>query len=168
MSGNARAMAGPTAQYWRINVLTTLEYRENFLMWLGLHGGLPRLGDRRAGGDLLHSFPSMNGWNFRDMAFLYALWMIGHALHNTLFSNVGDIPEHIRDGEFDRLLVRPLDPLFQVIATPGQVFPDELILALFTFAAATWYSGVHVDAVFLVFVPLDRGRRRADRPRAST
>jgi ABC-2 type transport system permease protein len=119
----ARAMWGAYREYWRINVLTTLEYRENFLLWLAFtvvyHGSA-----LVALAVILHSFPSMNGWNFREMAFLYGLWMIGHALHNTLFSNVGDIPEHIRDGEFDRLLVRPLDPLFQVIATPGQVFPD--------------------------------------------
>lgn len=148
-----RAMWGAYREYWRINVLTTLEYRENFLLWLAFtviyHGSA-----LVALAVILHSFPSMNGWNFREMAFLYGLWMIGHALHNTLFSNVGDIPEHIRDGEFDRLLVRPLDPLFQVIATPGQVFPDELVLALFTFAAASWYSGVQVDLVFVVFVPL--------------
>ncbi len=140
-------------EYWRINVLTTLEYRENFVLWLCFtvvyHGAAIV-----ALWIILQRFPSMNGWSFRDMAFLYALWMLAHALHNTLFSAVGDIPEHIRDGEFDRLLVRPLDTLFQAIATPGQVFPDELVLALITFAGATIYSRVHVDWAFVVFVPL--------------
>ena len=28
-----RAMARAYREYWRINLLTTLEYRENFLMW---------------------------------------------------------------------------------------------------------------------------------------
>ena len=149
----ARRMAGVYRQYWRINVLTTLEYRENFLVWFLFtfvyHGSAIA-----ALWIVLARFPSMNGWNFRDMAFLYALWMVAHALHNTFFSTVGDIPEHIRDGEFDRLLVRPLDTLFQAIATPGQVFPDELMLAIVTFAAATVYSGVRVDAAFVVLVPL--------------
>jgi ABC-2 type transport system permease protein len=148
-----RVMLGVYQQYWRINILTTLEYRENFLIWLGFtfvyHGSAIA-----ALWIVLTRFPSMNGWTFRDMAFLYGLWMIAHALHNTLFSTVGDIPDHIRDGEFDRLLVRPLDTLFQAIATPGQVFPDELILGLITFAAATWYSGVHVDLLFVIFIPL--------------
>ena len=149
----ARRMANVYGQYWRINILTTLEYRENFLIWFLFtfiyHG--------TAVASLwivLQRFPSMNGWNFKDMAFLYAIWMVAHALHNTFFSTVGEVPDHIRDGEFDRLLLRPLDTLFQAIATPGQVFPDELILALITFVAATIYSGVHVDATFLIFVPL--------------
>ena len=146
-------MAGVYRQYWRINILTTLEYRENFLMWLVFtvvyHGAAIA-----ALWIVLTRFPQMNGWTFRDMAFLYALWMMAHALHNTFFSTVSEIPEWIRDGEFDRLLVRPLDTLFQTIATPGQVFPDELVLALITFAGATVYSRVHVDAIFFTFVPL--------------
>jgi ABC-2 type transport system permease protein len=140
-------------RYWRINILTTLEYRENFLTWFAFlfvyHGAAIA-----ALWIVLNRFPSMQGWSFRDMAFLYALWMVAHALHNTLFSAVGDVPEHIREGQFDRLLVRPLDALFQAIATPGQVFPDELILAAITLAAATLYSGVRIDAAFVVFVPL--------------
>ena len=147
-----RRMAGVYREYWRINILTTLEYRENFLMWLAFmviyHGS--------AVATLyivLHRFPSMNGWDFREMAFLYGLWMLAHAIHNTFFSAVGDIPEHIRDGEFDRTLVRPLDSLFSIVATPGQVFPDELILAALYFVAATWYAGVRVDLGFVLLIP---------------
>jgi ABC-2 type transport system permease protein len=103
---------------------------------------------------ILEAFPSMNGWNFREMAFLYALWMLAHAINNTFFSEVNNIPDYIHEGELDRFFVRPLDTLFQTITTPGQVFPDELILALTYFAAATWYSGVHVDLKFALFVPL--------------
>jgi ABC-2 type transport system permease protein len=145
-------MAGLYRQYWRINLLTTLEYRENFLLWavftVVYHGSAIA-----ALAIVLTAFPAMNGWTFRDMAFLYGLWMLAHALHNTFFSAVSDVPERIRDGEFDRVLVRPLDALFQVIATPGQLFPDELLLALAFFAFATVYSGVRVDAAFVCLVP---------------
>jgi ABC-2 type transport system permease protein len=148
-----RTMLDVYGQYWRINVLTTLEYRSNFLIWFAFtfvyHGTAIS-----ALYVILRTFPSMNGWSFRDMAFLYGLWMVGHALNNTFFSAIGDIPEHIRDGEFDRFLVRPLDTLFAAITLPGQIFPDELILALVYFTAAVSYSHVQVDALFIVFVPL--------------
>lgn len=139
-------------QYWRINVLTALEYRGNFLVWFAFtsiyHGtALAALWI------ILQEFPSLNGWDFPQMAFLYALWMLGHAVNNTLFLTVGDIPETVREGEIDRIYVRPLNPLFQVITTPQQVFPDELILALILFGLASWYSQVLVD-VWFVFVPL--------------
>jgi ABC-2 type transport system permease protein len=148
-----RVMAGVYAQYWRINLLTTLEYRANFFIWFAFtfvyHGTAIA-----ALYIILQTFPSMNGWSFRDMAFLYGLWMVGHALNHTFCGAIGEIPEHIRDGEFDRFLVRPLDTLFAAVTLPGQIFPDELILALVYFCAAVWYSRVHVDAVFIVFVPL--------------
>jgi ABC-2 type transport system permease protein len=146
-------MAGLYGQYWRINLLTTLEYRANFLLWSAFtvvyHGSAIA-----ALAIVLTVFPAMNGWTFRDMAFLYGLWMVAHAIHDTFFSGVGDVPERIREGDFDRVLVRPLDALFQVIATPGATFPDELLLALAYFAFATVYSGVRVDATFVCFVPL--------------
>jgi len=150
-SSGAR-MLGVYRRYWRINVLTTLEYRENFLLWsvftVVYHGSAIAVL-----WIVLRAFPEMNGWNFREMAFLYALWMLAHALHNTFFHAVEDVPERIREGDFDRVMVRPLDALFQVIATPGQVFPDELILAIVYFAAATWYARIHVDLAFVAFVP---------------
>jgi ABC-2 type transport system permease protein len=153
MRSPARRMASVYREFWRINILTTLEYRENFLLWFGFtfvyHGSAIA-----ALWVILNEFPSMNGWNFKDMAFLYGLWMMGHALHNTFFSEINNIPEHVQDGELDRLFVRPLDTLFQIVTQPGQIFPDELILATTFFCFATWLSGVHVGWLFVLMVPL--------------
>jgi len=140
-------------QYWRINLLTMLEYRANFFMWfcftIVYHGSAIA-----ALYVTLRQFPSMNGWDFKQMAFLYALWMLGHEFHNTFFFTVVSVPDYVREGRFDRFLVRPLDTLFQVLTVPSQIFPDGLALAIIYFALATRYSGVHVDLAFLLFVPL--------------
>ena len=140
-------------QYWRVNFLTMLEYRANFFMWfvftLVYHGTAIA-----ALWVTLHQFPSMNGWDFREMAFLYALWMLGHEFHNTFFFTVVNVPEYVREGRFDRFLVRPQDALFQTLTVPSQIWPDGLILAIVYFAIATRYSGVHVDPAFVAFVPL--------------
>lgn len=141
------------ARYWRINLLTMLEYRANFLMWAGftvvLHGTAVI-----ALWVTLRNFPSINGWDFRQTAFMYGLWMLGHGLHNTVFFTVGSVPEFVREGQFDRFLIRPLDPLFQAMTVPQQIWPDELILALIYFAGATAFAHVRVDWVFLCYVPL--------------
>jgi ABC-2 type transport system permease protein len=141
------------AQYWRINLLTMIEYRANFFLWFGF----TLVYHATAVGALwvtLDQFPSMNGWDFKQMAFLYGLWMLGHGFHNTFFFTVGDVPNMIREGRFDRFLVRPLDPLFQAMTTPQQVWPDELFLAIVFFSIATHFAGVRVDLAFLAFVPL--------------
>ncbi|GAC1588054.1 MAG: ABC-2 family transporter protein [Candidatus Velthaea sp.] len=140
-------------QYWRINLLTMLEYRANFLMWFGF----TIIYHATAVGALwvtLQNFPSINGWDFKQTAFMYGLWMLGHGLHNTIFFTVGSVPEFIREGRFDRFLVRPLDPLFQAITVPQQIWPDELILAIVYFCVVTAFAGVHVDLGFVLFIPL--------------
>lgn len=140
-------------QYWRINFLTLLEYRANFVMWfvftIAYHGvALAALYVT------MRQFPSMNGWSFREVFFLYALWMSGHELHNTFFFTVVSVPDYVREGRFDRFLVRPLDTLFQVLTVPQQIVPDGLVLAIATLAVATSAAHVKIDWVFLVFVPL--------------
>ncbi len=141
------------ARYWRLNLLTMLEYRANFLMWAGFTV-IYHATAVFALWVTLRNFPSINGWNFKETAFMYGLWFLGHGLHNTFFFTVGSVPEFVREGRFDRFLVRPLDALFQVMTVPQQIWPDELILSLIYFAIVVPYSGVHVDWLFVLYVPL--------------
>jgi ABC-2 type transport system permease protein len=140
-------------QYWRINVLTMLEYRANFAMWfvftIVYHGvALSALYVT------MRTFPSMNGWDFREMFFLYALWMTAHELHNAFFFQTAFVPEYVREGRFDRFLVRPLDTLFQVITVPQQLVPDGFFVGIATLAVAAAAAGVRIDWIFVAFVPL--------------
>ena len=40
------------------------------------------------------------------------------------------------------------------MTVPQQIWPDELILSLIYFAVVVPFSGVHVDTLFLLYVPL--------------
>ena len=139
-------------QYWRINFLTMLEYRANFVMWfffaIVYHG--VALGALYV---TMQHFPSMNGWSFREMFFLYALWMTGHELHNTLFFTIVSVPEYVREGRFDRFLVRPLDTLFSVLTVPQQIVPDSLLIAIATLVVSIHAAGVRLDWALIVFLP---------------
>jgi len=120
-------------EFWRLNFLTLAEYRANFFVWLVstlvLHGSAVATIWLT-----MQRFPSMNGWTWQQVVFLYALYWLASSLNGTFFFTIGDVPYHIREGRFDRFLVRPLDPLFQIISQPGQIWPDELIVALIFFA----------------------------------
>ncbi|HXW77289.1 MAG TPA: ABC-2 family transporter protein [Candidatus Eremiobacteraceae bacterium] len=139
-------------EFWRLNLLTVLEYKANFFIWLLFtvvyHG--VALG---AIWIILTRFPSLQGWDRADVFFLYALWMVGHTLSNTLFFTVGDVPDAIQEGRFDRFLVRPLDPLFQVVTQPGQIFPDELIVAMIVFGFAAYFVHLQWSAMTAVVLP---------------
>ncbi|MBC5825639.1 MAG: ABC-2 family transporter protein [Candidatus Eremiobacteraeota bacterium] len=129
-------------EFWRLNFLTLMEYKVNFFIWLAFtivyHG--VALG---AIWIMMSRFPSMNGWHWQQVFFLYALYMLGHTLNNTFFFTIGEVPDLVREGRFDRLLVRPLDPLFQVLSQPGQIWPDELVIALIVFILAQ--GAVHLQ-----------------------
>ena len=141
---------------WRLNFLTLVEYKTNFFIWfiftIVYHGVA-----LSAIWIILTRFPSLNGWGRADVFFLYALWMVGHTLNNTLFFTVGDVPDAVQEGRFDRYLVRPMDPLFQIVAQPGQNWPDEFVVALVVFGIAQhvvhlqWTPMAAVLVVFAIF-----------------
>jgi ABC-2 type transport system permease protein len=135
------------AEFWRLNFLTLAEYRANFFVWLVftlvLHGSAILTIWLT-----MNRFPIMNGWTWEQVVFLYALYWLASSLNGTLFFTIGDVPWHIREGRFDRFMVRPLDPLFQVISQPGQIWPDELIVALIFFAIVQGI--VHLQWTFAV------------------
>jgi ABC-2 type transport system permease protein len=142
---------GAYKEFWRLNLLTMVEYKANFFIWLGFtivyHG--VALG---AIWIILTRFPSLNGWERADVFVLYALWMVGHTLNNALFFTVGDVPYQVQEGRFDRFLVRPLDTLFQVVSQPGQIWPDEFVVALIVFGIAQGFVHLQWSPIVVVLV----------------
>jgi ABC-2 type transport system permease protein len=89
---------------------------------------------------VLQRFPSLGGWTFGEVAFLYALRLLGHSLYVPLLQNVVGVGELVRTGELDRLLLRPVHPLLLVISQGFQVDAVANVLvagAVFLRAQAT-------------------------------
>jgi len=129
-------------EYWRLNYLTLLEYKANFFIWLAFT--VVYVGSSIAAlWVILSQFRSLNGWDLPQVFFLYALFYMAHTLSNTFFFSVGQVPYQVREGEFDRFLVRPLNPLFQVLTQPGQNWPDDLLVAIVVFGFAAWLVHLH-------------------------
>jgi ABC-2 type transport system permease protein len=64
---------------------------------------------------ILETFTSLGGWSFTEIALLYGLRLTAHGLYLTFFSNFFSIDEMVREGRYDRLLVRPIHPLLQLM-----------------------------------------------------
>jgi ABC-2 type transport system permease protein len=103
---------------------------------------------------VLDRFHTIDGWTLPDIAFLYSLRLLAHAVWLVPGNQVEFLDALIRDGEFDRFLTRPLNPLLQVMTHRFQinVLGDVVTaVALFATAAATAqvsFSPLHV--VYLV------------------
>lgn len=69
---------------------------------------------------VLSRFHSLAGWTLGDIAFLYGLRLVIHAIQGVFFGNLIQVDWKVRQGEFDRYLIRPLSPLLQIMAQPTQ------------------------------------------------
>jgi ABC-2 type transport system permease protein len=124
---------------------------------------------------LTRAFPSIGGWDFYTLGFMIALKQIAGGIHHALFISFYQHRDLIRNGEFDRMLVRPVHPLLQIMASsfdlsaigtflPGLVLlgitcPQAAIewnLANIAFLVVIVLSGAVIEwAVYLLFAALD-------------
>lgn len=73
----------------------------------------------------LLKFDSLNGWNMYEMFFLYSLLFLTYGIMIIFFTGLRDFGRTVRDGSFDRYILRPRGLLFQII-----------------FANADWFAAV--------------------------
>lgn len=145
--------------FWLANLKSRMEYRTSFLLWFGntvaFHA--VSIGIIWA---LLSRFPSLNGWDFPEMIFLYALGLLARGIYTTFFFPIMRIPYLVRQGNFDRYLIRPLNPLFQILLQGSLTSINDLIVGLVVFSQAvrmvevTWSLAL---VLFLVAVVVGAG-----------
>lgn len=70
---------------------------------------------------VLDRFQALAGWSLGQIAFLYGLRLTTHGLFVILFGRLSALDQQVREGKFDRYLIRPLPPLLQVMATEVRV-----------------------------------------------
>ena len=60
--------------------------------------------------------PSLNGWSFNEVILIYGLVIFSRSCSQMFTESIWVLGYYIRDGAFDRLLVRPINPLFHMLA----------------------------------------------------
>jgi ABC-2 type transport system permease protein len=93
---------------------------------------------------LFHNAPLVGGWTVHEVALLYGMAAVSFGCANLLVGHVEHLPEKVRDGTFDLVLVRPRGTLFQMVTSDFVVRQIGKILqavGVLVWALAT----VHVD-----------------------
>jgi ABC-2 type transport system permease protein len=62
---------------------------------------------------LFQHFDNLGGWNLQEVVFLHGLSMVMFSLGDTISNGIQTVPDLIRDGNFDRTLVRPMSAYIQ-------------------------------------------------------
>ena len=87
---------------------------------------------------LFTKIPALAGWKFEEMLFLYGFSLIPFGLFNVVSLNLYDFgSNYIIEGKFDRVLLRPISSLFQVIF---EAFRIESLHEVATGLAAVWWA----------------------------
>lgn len=99
---------------------------------------------------VLSRYPSIGGWTFPEIAVLYALRLVAHAVYLIPLYMLNELDDMVRNGTFDRFLVRPLNPLVQVLTRRfsvnclGDVVTAVAILVFATSIADLRWTAVNV------------------------
>lgn len=71
---------------------------------------------------VVEQFGEINGWNYGQLAFLYGLSVISHALSMIFFVQGWFMGWFVIEGDFDRYLTRPLGVMYQFFFTNINIF----------------------------------------------
>jgi ABC-2 type transport system permease protein len=66
---------------------------------------------------MFYRFDSMGGWSLPEVAFLHGVSMISFSIADTLVVGLNSVPNQIRQGEFDRVLIRPMSSWLQSVVS---------------------------------------------------
>src|SRR5574340_1018403 len=93
-----------------------MEYRLNF--FIGILSTMFQQGVSLAAiWVVMSQIPSLNGWNMYEVWLIYGLVVLGQSIAHMFADNLWTIGwVYIRPGNFDRFMVRPINPLFHLLA----------------------------------------------------
>lgn len=105
--------------YWlffknRLKIL--MEYRVNFLI-----GAASTVFVQAAGllaiWVIMGQIPNLDGWTLAEILLIYGLITLSKSINHMFADNLWTLGrDYVRTGTFDRFMVRPIDPLFHLLA----------------------------------------------------
>ena len=148
-------------EYFTQYVKVRLSYRADFLIGLATSFAATLF----AFGFVLVLFskiPRLSGWRFEEVMFLYGFSMIPFGLFNVLSLNLYEFGStYIMEGKFDRVLLRPVGSLFQVLFETFRIESfHEVLTGVIVVIWASRRIGMHwtaLDVVLLVVFGLCGG-----------
>lgn len=112
-----------------------MQYRFNFLIEMGFGLLWQSLGYVFVL-IVLGKFDAIGGWTLSEVTLLYSIRLAGHALWALSFSRIMAIDDIVQQGEYDRILLRPLPAMLQLmfgsfrVAVLGDVLGSIVLLTI--------------------------------------
>lgn len=144
-------------EFFKQNAKTMLEYKTDFVI-----GIISTFINQFYGiffvWVIFENIKQIHGWTFYEITFVYGLLTMAKGIDMFFFDNLFCLGfEYVREGSFDIFMIRPISPLFQLVASYMQQDGIGLVL-LGAIVIARSLSELHIalsplDVVFLaIFV----------------
>jgi ABC-2 type transport system permease protein len=137
-----------------LNLRASLQYRADFVV-LVLVGAAWQLAALAFVGIVVTQFHGIRGWGVDEVLFIAGLRLLAHAFYVMVFYNLTLAGSLIRQGDLDRLFIRPLNLLLQVMLVR---FPlngaGDLAIGASIFTVAALRLHLHLSPIGIGFVLL--------------
>lgn len=139
----------------KVNFLTQMEYRGQYAIRM-----LAKIISWSTGFVailiLLNKFKRIGDWTTYEVLFLYALDVLSYSLAGTFFMGpFGKLPRLIRQGTFDEVLTKPVNPFFYVICTHVSAgYTSNYVIGIAILCICFVKLGIRLTAVKLFWLIL--------------
>lgn len=104
---------------------------------------------------VFHQVRSLGGFSFAEVAMMFALTTCAFSLADMLVGHIDGLPDYVRTGQFDAMLLRPLSALGQLVTSDFSLRRlGRAITGLLVLVAALLYADIDwtVPRVLLLVV----------------
>lgn len=139
-----------TVHVIKMAIMTVIEYPSSIAGWL-ISNPLQFIMGFAIIKFVVESFGEINGWTYGQLAFLYGLSVISHALSMIFFVQGWFMGFYVLEGEFDRYLTRPMSVLYQFFFTTINIIGvTDLIPGIFVFIYGCLKCGITFSLGFVL------------------
>ncbi len=105
---------------------------------------------------LFTRIPSLKGWSFNEILFIYGFSLIPMGLFNIVSLNLYEFGDtYIVEGKFDRVLLRPVYSLFQILFENFRLESiQEIVIGFFVVSYCAARLGIRWSAANLILFPM--------------
>lgn len=104
---------------------------------------------------LAERFQHIDGWRIEELLVLYAMMILAWGVCVGTFVHLESFEDFVRDGTFDRALLRPINPLIHVLGSRSPISGlGQFLFAISVFVFAIMRAGVTLTPAKLVYLVL--------------
>lgn len=131
----------------KVNFLTQMEYRGQYAVRM-----LAKIINWSTGFImiliLLNKFKTIGSWTVYEVLFLYGLDVLSYSIAGTFFMGpFGKLPTLIRQGVFDEVLTKPVNPFFYIVCTRVSAgYTSNYVISILILAVCFYKLGITLTA----------------------